>query len=724
MSDKEITEVSDGAYPLFDAEIKEMNARINKIEQENAFLKDELFKTRYEFSQVTANGIGSVISPKKIKQFLRSTVAYIIGRRDRRQLYSKAYKKKKARNTMKSYSYYLYSLGFEEKMLQAFMQLYTTTKNHYEKKEAAWELLLWYANKNSIIGAAHALKFVHTAREKETDIDALRKIDILEIEALLRLERREDAERVLSSLMKRGKHSDQYFIAANLEMNIHNRINLINNCLQSYDLAEISLSDSQKATDYDRLQTVTAKKVEERQPLVTVIVPVFNAEKTISTTLDSLLAQTWRNLEIIVVDDASTDETIALVEHYVQANDRIILLQNTANSGPYVSRNKGLHHASGEFVTVNDADDWTHAQKIEIQAKHLLGNQTIMANMSQQARVYEDLAFTRRGVAGGYLFPNMSSLMFRRQVVLEKIGYWDRVRFAGDSEFINRLEQAFGKEKVIRLDTGPLSFTRQTKGSLTGNATFGYSGHLKGARKEYAEAFRFYHQHAKSLYLPLEQGERPFQVPMVMQSTNSRNKKQHFDVIVACDFRYPDNQLHQIVEEIKQVKRQHSHVALMQLDVLDFSIPKQINHRIRSLMEEMEIPMLVHGEKVSCEVILIRKTEVLLEKQSFLPEVNAGTVNLIFDQLFFNKLETRKNPINAMRRCSHNALSYFDKRSNWYPESHKAREVLKKRYPAVLKYIRLSKKDWYLTREMESFKPHLKNWIVPTEHEEYGEGVE
>ncbi|WP_344341856.1 hypothetical protein, partial [Streptomyces rhizosphaericus] len=112
------------------------------------------------------------------------------------------------------------------------------------------------------------------------------------------------------------------------------------------------------------------------------------------------------------------------------------------------------------------------------------------------------------------------------------------------------------------------------------------------------------------------------------------------------------------------------------------------------------------------------------EKQSFLPEVNAGTVNLIFDQLFFNKLETRKNPINAMRRCSHNALSYFDKRSNWYPESHKAREVLKKRYPAVLKYIRLSKKDWYLTREMESFKPHLKNWIVPTEHEEYGEGVE
>lgn len=122
----------------------------------------------------------------------------------------------------------------------------------------------------------------------------------------------------------------------------------------------------------------------------------------------------------------------------------------------------------GDFVTINDSDDWSHAQKIEIQVNHLIKNPRVIANTSEHARLTEDLTFYRRGTPGKYIFPNMSSIMFRREPVLQKIGYWDSVRFAADGEFKRRIIQVFGKRKYVDLKTGPLSLPRQTTASLTG----------------------------------------------------------------------------------------------------------------------------------------------------------------------------------------------------------------------------------------------------------------
>src|SRR5699024_12155822 len=83
----------------------------------------------------------------------------------------------------------------------------------------------------------------------------------------------------------------------------------------------------------------------------------------------------------------------------------------------------------------------------------------------------------------------MSSLMFRREEVLEEIGYWDNVRFAADGEYKRRMTLAFGKDAVIDLETGPLSLPRQTETSLTGSSAFGYNGYFTGARREYVASF-------------------------------------------------------------------------------------------------------------------------------------------------------------------------------------------------------------------------------------------
>src|SRR5699024_3730700 len=151
------------------------------------------------------------------------------------------------------------------------------------------------------------------------------------------------------------------------------------------------------------------------------------------------------------------------------------------NSGPYVARNIALKAAQGEFVTDNDADDWSHREKLAVQAAHLLESPQVIANTTELARLTSDFIFHRRVTRGKYIFSNMSSLLFRRKEVVERIGYWDEVRFAADGEFKRRLVQEFGKNAIVDLRTGPLSLPEQSRGSLTGSSAFGYAGFFMGA---------------------------------------------------------------------------------------------------------------------------------------------------------------------------------------------------------------------------------------------------
>jgi glycosyltransferase involved in cell wall biosynthesis len=95
-------------------------------------------------------------------------------------------------------------------------------------------------------------------------------------------------------------------------------------------------------------------------PLISCIVPVFNGERYLGETLDSILAQTYRPLEIIVADDGSTDGTPAVVASY---GERVRYLSQL-NAGPAAARNLGLCAARGEFIAFLDADDLWHPEKL------------------------------------------------------------------------------------------------------------------------------------------------------------------------------------------------------------------------------------------------------------------------------------------------------------------------------------------------------------------------
>ena len=100
--------------------------------------------------------------------------------------------------------------------------------------------------------------------------------------------------------------------------------------------------------------------------------PAYNAENTIATAAKSILDQTWSNLELIVVDDGSSDGTWSIIEFVARRDPRVVPLRHPRNRGAYAARNTALSHATGDFVTAHDADDWSHPEKVALQAIALM----------------------------------------------------------------------------------------------------------------------------------------------------------------------------------------------------------------------------------------------------------------------------------------------------------------------------------------------------------------
>ena len=92
-------------------------------------------------------------------------------------------------------------------------------------------------------------------------------------------------------------------------------------------------------------------------PLISIIIPCFNAEKTLENCLQSVVQQSYANLEIIIIDDGSTDET-SLIYNKFQSNDERILVLKLQNSGVSKARNTGVKAATGDYICFVDSDDW------------------------------------------------------------------------------------------------------------------------------------------------------------------------------------------------------------------------------------------------------------------------------------------------------------------------------------------------------------------------------
>lgn len=132
--------------------------------------------------------------------------------------------------------------------------------------------------------------------------------------------------------------------------------------------------------------------------LVSVIMPCFNAAPFIGGAIESVLQQTFSEWELIVVDDKSTDDSVAVVECFVASDPRIKLLVLESNQGAAAARNAAINAARGRYIAFLDSDDWWRPEKLAMQIAALEGSHAVIC-FSSYERVYPNEGGTNTPVA-------------------------------------------------------------------------------------------------------------------------------------------------------------------------------------------------------------------------------------------------------------------------------------------------------------------------------------
>ncbi|GAX42585.1 family 2 glycosyl transferase [Tolypothrix sp. NIES-4075] len=177
-------------------------------------------------------------------------------------------------------------------------------------------------------------------------------------------------------------------------------------------------------------------------PLVSVIIPAYNAEIFLSRTLKSVLSQTYKNIEVLVVDDGSLDRTAEIVETFAQKDSRVILLKQQ-NAGVAAARNLAIEKSRGEYIAPIDADDIWYPEKIEKQVQCMLqADQSVGLVYAWSAFIdeedviigeYTSFYYLNIPSIEGYVYPAMmytnlignASVPLIRRACFDKIGFYN-----------------------------------------------------------------------------------------------------------------------------------------------------------------------------------------------------------------------------------------------------------------------------------------------------------
>jgi glycosyltransferase involved in cell wall biosynthesis len=550
----------------------------------------------------------------------------------------------------------------------------------YQKMTAAIHLAKWYAYKNDYEKALDNILFAKKHSNK-----TLLSIVMMHSEILNQLGRYHEARSILQPLMTRsnpGNHvllmyANTYNHPGNQEKDSEILRNL-NNIFEKSNLLPIKKISETKSLNFSNITSNHFSEfVIDQEPKISVIMPAHNAESTIGVAIQSLINQTWRNLELLIVDDLSTDSTYEIISDFAKKDDRVIPIKHTKNLGAYGARNTGLYQASGEYITINDSDDWAHPQKLEIQIQSMLSDGSTIANTSNLIRVSEDLYFFGAWIIGKDLIrENRSSLLFHRSFI-HFLGGWDMVRVSADSEFIERIKHIFGPASIKNiLPAVPLTFCLDLSTNLTKKS----DSHLKtlyfGKRGDYTEIAKWWRNHTIIPHLKLDptSEKRPFQIPDNIKINPIGHRI--YDYAIFTDF-CPGNEFFTdaknfIIESIKAGKK----VAIFHYpDYEKFNDYRQpLQDQIYELINNQSIDRISIGEFITCKSIFFFKPELLIYPLDEIPNITFQNLYMISEKQDFS-FDENKVKINQTINISHSIQKLFKKTAAWISVSDLTNEI-------------------------------------------------
>lgn len=210
-------------------------------------------------------------------------------------------------------------------------------------------------------------------------------------------------------------------------------------------------------------------------PVVSIVIPAFNAAGTIAEALASVRAQTFADYEVIVVDDASNDDTVAVANSESSSSPNYRIISLPSNRGPATARNAGISAARGEWIAFLDGDDAWLPWKLELQFEMVKAHDTCDAFCGTSVAMGVPVPLPHAGIQSGLVrtFTTRelairnevaTSTVLVRKIAVERAGLFDE-QFRGPEDYDLWMRLA-AKSPIMKLDY-PLSHYRHMEGSLS-----------------------------------------------------------------------------------------------------------------------------------------------------------------------------------------------------------------------------------------------------------------
>lgn len=435
-----------------------------------------------------------------------------------------------------------------------------------------------------------------------------------------------------------------------------------------------SLIDVTGPAMFDRVNaTAPARKSTES---VTVALTCFRPGRDLMTAVRSLVAQSWKSLEILLIDDASGAEYDGLLREATELDDRITLVRLEANGGTYVARNRALDLASGSLLTFQDSDDWSHPDRIALQVEALNSVPGSVATVADGIKMGPGLTIDRTGrpVTG----VSMPSTMIRLDEVKNRIGYFHTLRKSADGEYLARMEAAFGEGSVVR-DPRLLQLLRQGDGSLS-RSDFGAAGAVHPAREAYRSAYGLWHKEiASGKAAPFVAPDAPPPVPThayLHHNSPPEPEPVEYDYVFATDWRPFGAPAKSSLEEITALLSTGATVGVLQLDTYRYaSTPvRPLCDPVQDFINRGLIDRLLPNTPARTRTLFVRYPPVLQFDLAVPPQLSAEHIVVIANQAPQERDGSDVRYSSAI--CSANAEAWFGAPPVWVPQGAETRRAL------------------------------------------------
>ncbi|WP_010524206.1 glycosyltransferase family 2 protein, partial [Nesterenkonia sp. F] len=471
----------------------------------------------------------------------------------------------------------------------------------------------------------------------------------------------------------------------------------LNGIYTEHGLVGLELEDGQ-APSFGALRAEPAPRVKEGLPLVSVIMPIHEPNAATDVALRSLLAQSWTNLEILIIDDASpvvfADGTPtpyrAQLQAFADADPRVQVLFREENRGAYAVRNEGFERARGEFVTIADKDDWHHPQKLERQARELMEHPDRPASIVNWVRADEDLRFLIRWGPDRAVHPSFASTMFRREEARSTLGYWDEVRKSADAEYRARCEAVYGM-RVVPEEMVPMAISLLGEGNLT-SSDFGL-GYWHPDREMYQDAYAGWHEEiaaGASPHLPMGSDERRWIAPPSFLPDHDAAETPHYDVVHLSEFGLRGGNSLILEQEIEAGLAAGLRVAVVPLanGLLRDASKRRMTPALRRMVLDGRVDRLHLRRRATVGLLVVHWPTTLQLRPDGPSELDVDELVVVADQLpaTLSRIHHGYEVEDVATTCQ----QLFGRRPRWAPQS----SVVRGRLAEVVPPGELADVDW------------------------------